>query len=376
MKTICFPGTVQINSITSDSYRKFPGFAGDVYSYQYFIGKIRKRTKWHLVRLVLPVIMILISGNIVLGQDTGLKSPTTSQVLAGTIVASNSLLSDNIYTAYAANGDAARFGGFGLTIPAGVTIVGIQVQLEGNRTTTFQTQRDLNISLTWDNGTTYTAETTMTRFTNTSDAIVSVGGATSLWGRTWALSDFTDANFGVRCRVPAGANNTINIDLIQVRVYYQCNTAAPTVSTPVTYCQNVSASPLTAGGTDLLWYTLASDGTGSPDAPTPVTTAAGTISHWVSQTVGCEGPRAKIDVIVHPSPISSVIGQTNITCNAAADGTITVSASSGTPPYQFSVNEGATFQDATSGNTSLFTGLSPNTPYKIKVRDVNGCYSK
>jgi hypothetical protein len=75
--------------------------------------------------------------------------------------------------------------------------------------------------------------------------------------------------------------------------------AAPIATTQITYTQNTAASSLTATGTNLLWYTVATGGTGNGTAPTPSTAAIGTTSYWVSQTVSsCEGPRAKIDVIV------------------------------------------------------------------------------
>ena len=133
--------------------------------------------------------------------------------------------------------------------------------------------------------------------------------------------------------------------------------AAPTITTPVQYCLNATAVPLTATGSNLLWYTAATGGTGSPTAPTPVTTATGTNSYYVSQTVGCEGARAQIDVIVNPLPVSSVSAQTNITCIGANDGTITVTASGGTSPYMFSVDDGTNYQAATGTDLSLFTGL-------------------
>ena len=44
-------------------------------------------------------------------------------------------------------------------------------------------------------------------------------------------------------------------------------TAAPTVSTPVVYCVGQVASPLTAAGSNLLWYTAAAGGLGSSTSP-------------------------------------------------------------------------------------------------------------
>ena len=152
--------------------------------------------------------------------------------------------------------------------------------------------------------------------------------------------------------------------------------AAPTVTTPVNYCQNETAVPLTAGGSNLLWYTTPGGPGGTSTAPTPATSTPGTISNYVSQTIGCEGPRAQIDVIVKATPVASVTNQTNITCFSASDGTITVSAGSGTGPYTFSVDNGANYLPATGSDLRLFTGLAPNTPYRIKVKDDNGCVSK
>jgi len=62
-------------------------------------------------------------------------------------------------------------------------------------------------------------------------------------------------------------------------------------TTPVvtnrTYCKGATATPLTAtitgSGTSLLWYTVATGGTGSTTAPTPLTTTVGVKNYWVSQ---------------------------------------------------------------------------------------------
>ncbi len=79
--------------------------------------------------------------------------------------------------------------------------------------------------------------------------------------------------------------------------------SAPTAMTPIAYCQNQTALPLSASGSNLKWYTIAIGGVGNPTAPTPITTSAGTISYWVSQTVNnCESSRSQIDVITFATP--------------------------------------------------------------------------
>ena len=160
----------------------------------------------------------------------------------------------------------------------------------------------------------------------------------------------------------------------QVRISWCVPPAAPSVTTPVTYCLNATAIPLTATGSNLLWYTTPTGGTGSPTAPTPSTASVGTTSYYVSQTVGCEGPRARIDVIVY-TPVTSVSGQSNVSCYGGADGSITIQASGGTAPYQYSVDNGLTYTTGTNPNPYTYSGLSANIQYKIRVQDSNGCQS-
>ncbi|MGV1011586.1 MAG: choice-of-anchor L domain-containing protein, partial [Flavobacterium sp.] len=94
---------------------------------------------------------------------------------------------------------------------------------------------------------------------------------------------------------------------------------APTVTTPVTYCQDATATALTATGTSLLWYTTATGGVGSATAPTPITTVAGTTTYYVSQTLlGCEGPRASIAVTVNATPLAPTVAPVTYCQNATA----------------------------------------------------------
>ncbi len=91
-------------------------------------------------------------------------------------------------------------------------------------------------------------------------------------------------------------------------VFVKPTPTAPTVTTPVDYCQNAVATALTATGTTLLWYTTATGGTGSSTALTPSTLTGGSISYYVSQTaIGCEGPRAAIVVNVTATPTAPIV---------------------------------------------------------------------
>lgn len=166
-----------------------------------------------------------------------------------------------------------------------------------------------------------------------------------------------------------GANGQITITWIAC-----VPPAAPGVTSPVNYCLNATASPLTATGSNLLWYTTPTGGTGSSTAPTPSTTTAGTTSYYVSQTIGCESPRAQIDVIVY-APVATVNGQSNISCFGGNDGSITIHASGGISPYSYSVDNGFTW--ISSGTDPyVYGGLNvAEGPYEVRVKDSLGCLS-
>ena len=130
-------------------------------------------------------------------------------------------------------------------------------------------------------------------------------------------------------------------------------TPQPTGNTTYYYCIGDSASQLTAGGTNLLWYTTASGGTGSSTAPTPSTAAAGTTIYYVTQTIGTieSTPRRAITVNVNKqfqlfcdgTTANSVsfdfanVGQTRFDLSYTVDGSGPFSSSQ-TAPTSFTVS--------------------------------------
>ena len=85
------------------------------------------------------------------------------------------------------------------------------------------------------------------------------------------------------------------------------------------YCQNSTANQLTANGTNLLWYSSATGGTGSSSAPIPTTSQLGYIFFWVSQNNGtCESARAEIKVTVLANPNAPQVSDIQYCHNASA----------------------------------------------------------
>lgn len=65
--------------------------------------------------------------------------------------------------------------------------------------------------------------------------------------------------------------------------------------------------------------------------------------------------------------IVSIVNSTQISCFAGTNGSVTLSASGGAVPYEYSINGGSTWQPSPT-----FTGLAANT-FNVSARDVNGC---
>ncbi len=96
--------------------------------------------------------------------------------------------------------------------------------------------------------------------------------------------------------------------LVTLNLFVKSLPLAP-ITTNFDLCQNTaSVAPLTAIGSNLLWYVAPTGGFASAGAPVPNTLAAGVYTWYVSQTVnGCEGPRASLQVTVHNRPIFNIV---------------------------------------------------------------------
>ena len=137
--------------------------------------------------------------------------------------------------------------------------------------------------------------------------------------------------------------------------------SAPTVTGPVTYCRNATATALTANGSNLLWYTTETGGTGSSNAPTPSTANAGTTNYYVSQSVNdCESERAIIIVTVNPLPQVSILPLNSKVC---IGNSIMLNAS-GALSYNW--NDGRKYP-------SIIVTQISTTTYSVTGTDINGC---
>jgi gliding motility-associated-like protein len=143
------------------------------------------------------------------------------------------------------------------------------------------------------------------------------------------------------------------------------------VTSPVVYCVNDVATPLTAtvnSGFTVNWYTQAVGGTGTTVAPTPSTVSAGNAQVYYAAAVdsnGCEGPRAQIAVQVNDLPTATISGDTTI-----CEGQTTAITFAGTPDaiVSYTVNGGSNQTitlDANGAATLTTAALSSTTVFSL-----------
>lgn len=153
---------------------------------------------------------------------------------------------------------------------------------------------------------------------------VNTGTSITATNITNSVTYYVETTTSANCILPTRVPVTIQVTPVP---------APPTVTSPVELCLNATASPLTAIGTNLLWYTTPTGGTSSTTAPTPSTAIIGNTTYYVSQTStnGCLGLRTAIVASVRAAPTVSagtdklILSGDNTTLNGAAQNYISYS---------------------------------------------------
>jgi uncharacterized protein (DUF2141 family) len=130
---------------------------------------------------------------------------------------------------------------------------------------------------------------------------------------------------------------------------------------------NGSISVTAEGGTGILTYTL-NPGGGSNNTGNFTGLSAGTYTVDVTDENGC-GPVTTSSINITEPPAISItdITSSDITCNGANNGSITVTAEGGTGSLTYTLQP-----NGTTSTTGDFTGLSAGT-YTVEVTDAEGC---
>ncbi len=141
----------------------------------------------------------------------------------------------------------------------------------------------------------------------------------------------------------------------------------PTVNSPISYCQNATATALTATTTGTLqWYSVANGGSANTVAPIPNTSTAGSTTFYVSQkdATGCESKRDSIIVNViasNPNPtINIAASQSNICLGAMVSFSSAITNGGSNPKYQW-IKNGVNIPFATNSSYSNSSFLNNDT---------------
>ena len=144
---------------------------------------------------------------------------------------------------------------------------------------------------------------------------------------------------------------------------------APNAGVDANYCFGEPIVDLFAsgGGGVLTWYSdmgITIEGIGTAFSPI---NSVGMFTYYVSEEInGCTGPFSLVNVVINDVPtIDSEVAVNVSGCNII-DGSITIVASGGIPPYSYSIDGGATL----TNTTGIFTGLDVNS-YQVVVADAN-----
>lgn len=113
--------------------------------------------------------------------------------------------------------DKHVFYGYGFSLPGGVTVDGIEVQLQ-SKVDSASASPKMCVQLSWDGGVTWTAAQS-TAVLSTTEKTYLLGGLSDVWGRTWQPGELAN----LRIRVINIASSTVrdfSLDWVSVRAIY------------------------------------------------------------------------------------------------------------------------------------------------------------
>ena len=159
------------------------------------------------------------------GDNNGYEINALNAHLDGSGVAQDTNSGTNNSSSCTANAkDKHRFYDFNISLPGAATVTGIEVRLDALVDSAASNSPRICVQLSWNGGVTWTTAKQTTTLT-TSEATYILGSASDTWGRTWTLSNLSNANFRVRVIDVASSSGAtsrdFSLDWIAVRVNYQ-----------------------------------------------------------------------------------------------------------------------------------------------------------
>jgi hypothetical protein len=177
---------------------------------------------------------------------------------------------------------------------------------------------------------------------------------------------------GVFTNLPAGVYTVYSIDSKGNTAFTLTTIAEPAVvsvtagKTDVSCFNGTNGSIVLSGSGGTLPYTYAINGSAYQAGGTFNDLSVGVYSIAIQDNNGCTASGTPV-VVMEPTELLLTAVQKEVLCNGGATGEITLSASGGTAPYQYSINNGATLLA-----TPTFTSLTAGS-YNAVIRDAAGC---
>ncbi len=159
------------------------------------------------------------------GDNNGFQSNPTNAYTDGGGVAQDTNSGTNNNSSCTNSGkDKHQFYNYNISLPAGVTVTGIEVRLDALVDAVGSNAPRLCVQLSWDGGASWTTAKQTPTLT-TSEATYLLGGAIDTWGRSWTVANLSNASFRMRViNVASGSNansRDFSLDWVAVRVSYQ-----------------------------------------------------------------------------------------------------------------------------------------------------------
>jgi len=176
------------------------------------------------------------------------------------------------------------------------------------------------------------------------------------------LTSSTAGNYTVTYSFTSPATNCSNVTTTAVIINPQPTVSTTQVNVSCFGENDGSATALAAGGTGTFDYSW-STGAMTPSISMLI---AGTYTVTATDDKGCF---ATASVSITQPALLKVVNYiiTNETCQACNNGSITIIATGGTLPYEYSIDGGANWQPS-----NMFLGLQAGS-YSVVVRDAHGC---
>jgi WD40 repeat protein len=154
------------------------------------------------------------------GDNNGFQTAPTNAYANDGLFAVDTNSGTGTGTSCTGNGkDKHVYYNYGVNLPSGVAIAGIEVRLDARVDGTGGNPR-MCVQLSWDGGTTWTAAKTTATLT-TAEATYILGGAADTWARAWIVSNLSNTNFRVRIiNVASNTNRDFSLDWVGLQVTY------------------------------------------------------------------------------------------------------------------------------------------------------------